>query len=149
MSGVAAEDQRGVGAAEAEGIGQRDVDLLLPCAAVRHQVDRRLHRRVVEVDGRRRDVVADGEQREDRLDRAGRAEEVADRRLGRRHRDLAGGVAEQPLDRAELDLVAERRRGAVGVDVVDVAGASMPARFIAIRMQRSAPSPSSAGAVMW
>ena len=34
----------------------------------------------------------------------------------------AGGIAEQPLHRAELDLVAERRRGAVRVDVVDVAG---------------------------
>ena len=33
----------------------------------------------------------------------------------------AGGIADQALDRAELDLVAERRRGAVRVDVVDVA----------------------------
>ena len=33
---------------------------------------------------------------------------------------LLGRIAEQPRHRAELDLVAERRRGAVGVDVVDV-----------------------------
>ena len=32
-----------------------------------------------------------------------------------------GGIADQALHRAELDLVAQRRRGAVGVDVVDVA----------------------------
>ena len=28
-------------------------------------------------------------------------------------------IAEQPLDRAEFDFVAERRRGAVCVDVID------------------------------
>ena len=32
------------------------------------------------------------------------------------------GIADQALDGLELDLVAERRRGAVGVDVVDIAG---------------------------
>ena len=31
-----------------------------------------------------------------------------------------GPVADQPLDGAQFDLVAERRRGAVGIDVVDV-----------------------------
>ena len=35
---------------------------------------------------------------------------------------LASGIAEQPLDGAELDLVAHGRRGAVRVDVVDLAG---------------------------
>ncbi len=69
---------------------------------------------------RRRDLVAHGQHREGRLDRAGGAQQMADRRLGRRHRDLARRLAQQPLDRAELDLVAQRRRGAVGVDVVDV-----------------------------
>ena len=34
--------------------------------------------------------------------------------------DLRGGIAEQPLDRAELDLVADLRRGAVRIDVVDI-----------------------------
>ena len=34
--------------------------------------------------------------------------------------DIPGGVADQPLHRAEFDLVAERRRGAVRIDVVDV-----------------------------
>ena len=55
-SRMAAEDQRGVGAAEAEAVGQRDVDLRL--GLVRHQVDRRLDRGIVEVDRRRRDLVA-------------------------------------------------------------------------------------------
>ena len=34
----------------------------------------------------------------------------------------SGRVADQALHRAELDLVAERRRGAVRVDVVDLGG---------------------------
>src|SRR5215203_4224366 len=96
----APEYERGVGAAEPEGVRQHDVDVAL-LRRVRHEVDRGLDRRVVEVDRRRRDPVAHGEDREDRLDRA-------------------GGAADEALDRLELDLVAERRRGAVGVDVVDV-----------------------------
>ena len=63
-------------------------------------------------------------------------------------RDLAGGIADQPLDGAELDLVAERGRGAVGVDVVDVRRRQLGALACAAFMQRKAPSPSSAGAVM-
>ena len=35
---------------------------------------------------------------------------------------LAGRVAEQPLDRPQFDLVADRRRGAMGVDIVDLGG---------------------------
>ena len=76
---IAAEDQRRIGAAEAERIRQRDVDVAL-ARLVRHQIDRRLDRRIVEIDGRRRDAVADRQDREDRLDRAGRAEQMADRR---------------------------------------------------------------------
>ena len=34
--------------------------------------------------------------------------------------DFPGGIAEQPLDRGKLDLVAHRRRGAMGIDVIDV-----------------------------
>ena len=79
-----------------------------------------LDRRIVQIDRRRRDPVAHGEDREDRLDRAGRAEQMPDRGLGRRHADVRGGIADQPLHGAELDLVAERRRGAVRVDVVDL-----------------------------
>src|SRR3989304_3348871 len=112
----AAEDQRGVGAAEAERVRQRDIDIAL-ARLVRHQVDRGFDRRVVEVDGGRGDPVADRQDREDRLDRAGGAEQMADAGFGRRHGNLAGGIADQALHRAELDLVAERRRGAVRIDV--------------------------------
>ena len=37
-------------------------------------------------------------------------------------------VAEEALDGAELDLVAERRRGAVGIDVIDILGIEAGAR---------------------
>ena len=43
------------------------------------------------------------------------------RRFCRRHREPARAVAEQTFDRLELDLIAHRRRRAVGVDVVDLA----------------------------
>src|SRR6185312_17044592 len=56
-SGHLAEDQRGVGAAEAEGIGERHVDLLFE-RHLRHEVDRRRDRGIVQVERGRRDVVA-------------------------------------------------------------------------------------------
>ena len=60
---------------------------------------------------------------------------------------LPARIAEQPLDRAQFDLVADRRRGAVRVDVVDLGG-RQPARFSAALIARKAPSPSGEGAVM-
>src|SRR5215471_3518484 len=45
---------------------------------------------------------------------------MPDRRLGRGHRQLVGVLAEQPLHRAELDLVAEGSRGAVSIYVIDL-----------------------------
>ena len=45
---------------------------------------------------------------------------MPDGRFGRRHGQMGRRVAEQPLDRAQLDLVAQRRGRAVGVDIVDV-----------------------------
>ena len=77
-------------------------------------------RRIVEIDRRRRDVVADRQHAEDGLDRTGGAEQMAGAGFGRGHRHPRGGIAEQPLRRAEFDLVAERRRGAVRVDVVEI-----------------------------
>ena len=76
---------------------------------------------LIEVDRRRRDLVADRQSTENAASTApGGAQQVADGRLGRRQGELARRLAEQALHRAQLDLVAERRRGAVGVDVVDV-----------------------------
>ena len=89
---------------------------------MRHEVDAREVRRIVEVDRRRDDLIAKRQDAEHGFHRAGGTEEVPDRRLGRRHGRRAAGLAHQRLDRAQLDLVAERRRRAVRVDVVDVLG---------------------------
>jgi hypothetical protein len=68
------------------------------------------------------DAVADGQDREDRLERAGATEEMTGGGLRRRHRDLVDAVAEHALQRDVLVRVADRRRGRVGVDVGDVVG---------------------------
>ena len=91
-------------------------------------------RGVLEVDRRRRDLVADRQRPEDRLDRPGRPEQVPGRGLGRGHRHLPRRVAEQPRHRAELDLVADRRRGAVRVHVVDRVGREL--RVLQRRLHR-------------
>src|SRR6056297_2931049 len=75
-----AEHQRGVGAAEAEGVRQRDPDVPLH-RLQRREVDLALDRGVLEVQRRRRHLVAQRQQAEDRLDRARRAQQVAGRAL--------------------------------------------------------------------
>src|SRR5262245_15898559 len=70
--------QRRVGSPEAERIGEYYVDITLP-RVMGHEINRRFHRRIVEIDGRRSYAVAHGENREDGLDRASGAQEVTDR----------------------------------------------------------------------
>ena len=77
----------------------------------------------------------DGQRGDAGLEPAGGAEQVAGHRLGRRDGQLPRVVAEAALDRHRLDLVAVRRRRAVGVDVVD------PVRLDAGALERRAPSP--------
>ena len=50
----------------------------------------------------------------------GCADQVPDHGLGRADRQLVGMCAEDRLDGCRLALVVERRRGAVGIDVVDL-----------------------------
>src|SRR3954470_19542205 len=112
--------QAGIGAAEAEAVVQHRLHLAL-LGDERDEVDpRRALARIFEVERRRHDLVAKREDAEDRLDRAGAAEQMADRRFGRAHREMADIVAEQAPDRPKLELVAKRRRSAMGVDIVDV-----------------------------
>src|SRR6267142_610754 len=113
---VLAEGQRRVGAAEAEGVRQRRLDVLL-ARLVRDVVEVAVRVGRLVVDRGRQHAVIEREHRGDRLDAAGGAEEVARHRLGRRHGQLARVVAEDALDGDGLELVVVRRRGAVGVDV--------------------------------
>ena len=94
------------------------------------------------------DARAQREDRRDRLDGAGGAEQVADRRLGRRDRDGGRTRAERRLERERLGAVVEWGRGAVRVDVDDVSAVSplcASARPIAV----AAPVPVGSGAVTW
>ena len=74
---------------------------------------------IVEIERRRHDLVADRQDAEDALDRTGATEQMPDRRFGARHRRTGQIVAEHALGCGELDRVGHRR-GAVGVDVIDV-----------------------------
>src|SRR4029450_1742902 len=78
--------------------------------------------RVLEVDGRGQDLVAQGERAGDRLEGAGRAEQVAGHRLGGGDGQLVGVGAERLADGLGLGRVAERGAGAVGVDVAHLIG---------------------------
>ena len=74
---------------------------------------------VVEVDRRRDRAVVDREDRGDRLECAGAAEQVAGHRLGAGDHDLVDVRAERRVQHQPLGDVALRRRGRVGVDVED------------------------------
>src|SRR5690606_27482279 len=76
------EDEAGIRAAEAEGVGQRVADRPF-LRLLGHEIDVAARRRVVEVQRRRAHAVADRHDRENGLDAAGGAEQVADRRFGR------------------------------------------------------------------
>src|ERR1700733_10682286 len=71
-----------VGAPETKRIRQRDIDLAFT-RHLRHEINRRFYRRVVKIDGRRGDVIANRKNTEDRLDRSGGAQKMPGRRFGR------------------------------------------------------------------
>src|SRR5690348_5018712 len=81
-----ANDERGVVAAEAERVRQRDVELRCVTRLVRNVVEIAVGIRRFVVDRRRELAVVHGKRGEDRLDRAGRTEAVTGRALRRRHR---------------------------------------------------------------
>src|SRR5262245_37941833 len=87
LSRQPSQHQRGIGAAEAERVGEHGIDAAL-LRLVRHEIDGGLDRWMVEVERRWSDVVADGEHRIDRLHGARRSEQVPNGRFGRRHGEL-------------------------------------------------------------
>ena len=114
--------EAGIGAAKAKRIVERGAHLPL-LGGMRHQIN--AHTAVagiVEVERRRHDLVAQGEDAEDRLHRTGAAQQMADGALGAAHRDIGQIVAKQAANRAQFQLVTHRGAGAMGVDVIDVSG---------------------------
>ncbi len=62
---------------------------------------------------------------------------------------LLGVLAEDRLDRHRFGLIAQRRAGAVGIDVADLARGEMRPSSKARSMALAAPVPFSSGCVMW
>ena len=120
-AGEAAEDQGGVVAPETQVVGEGVLGLELP-RRVGHVVEVAVGVGRGVVDGRRQHAVAQGEQRGDRLDAAGRAQGVPGHALGARHRQLARVLAEHLLDHRGLAGVVVLGRGAVRVDVAERVG---------------------------
>ncbi len=88
---------------------------------MRHEIDPgTIVARIVEVERRRHDLIAQREDAENALDRARSAEQMPDRRLGRAHRQGADRVAEQAADGVQLEFVAQWRRSAMRIDIIDV-----------------------------
>src|SRR3954469_8988941 len=76
---------------------------------------------VFEIERRWRDLVAQGEDGEDRFEATGCAEQMAGGRFRRAHRDVSV-AAEQRTDGAKLALVAGWRRGRMRVQVLQISG---------------------------
>src|SRR3984893_10522300 len=102
--------QRRIGATKPERVRQYHIDFAF-ARPVRHQVNRSLDRRMVEVERRWRNFVAHRQNRKDGLDGAGGTQQVAGRRFGGRHGNVAGLVADQPLHRIAFDLFTARGPG--------------------------------------
>src|SRR3954470_3716847 len=117
----AAEDDDAVVPAEAEGVGECDVDLLRP-RAVRDVVEVAVGIPEGLVDRRREHTVLQREHGEDCFHGACRAEGVAGCPLRRGHRERAGGAAECELEPLGLCGVTRRCRRPVRVDVPHILG---------------------------
>src|SRR5262245_10279800 len=76
---------------------------------------------IFEVDCRRQDLAADDQRGDSGFKPTGAAEQVAGHRFGRAGGQFVGMVAERGFDRVGLVLVADWRRCAVDVDVIDMA----------------------------
>src|SRR5919202_152921 len=108
-------------AAEPERVRQRELEPRRLARALGHVVEVAIGVGLLVVQRRRQHAAAHRLDAHERLDRAGRAEQVPDRQLRRGHRRRGIRAVEDRLDRDRLDLVVERRAGPVGVDVADVA----------------------------
>jgi len=121
LFGPAFEDEGAVGAAEAEGVRECVVDLS-GLGLVGHVVEAALRIELDDVHCGRCDLVLHGEDGDAGFKAASAAEEVAGHGFGGADQEFAACcvLAEDVLDCFGLEGVAERRRGGMGVDVVDL-----------------------------
>ena len=105
---MALEYDRGIAAAEAERIAGRNIDA--PMAGdVRYIVKVAVGIRIFVIDGRRQDVVADGQAAGGDLGGPTRALQMTQRGFGGADRQFVGAVAKNFLDDNGLGFIAERR----------------------------------------
>ena len=74
---------------------------------------------VVQIERRWHDLIADGQDAENALNRACAAKKVAYGRLGRAHRYMRHRIAKQALYRAQFNRIGHGRC-AMGVDIIDI-----------------------------
>jgi hypothetical protein len=118
---VGAEDEGGVGSAEAEGVGHGvahggGFGLVFDEAEGADIVE------VGDVGGGWGDLIAEGEDDDASFEAACTAEEVAGHGFGGADEEIFGVVAEGGADGGSFGAVAERGGGGVGVEVLDVRG---------------------------
>lgn len=110
---------------ESEGIGERHPHLA-PDRAVRGTIEVAVRIRGRLVDGRRNRPTRDGEQGNHRFEGARSAQQMASHGLGGAEHQALRVLPEHGFDRERLRNIAERRGGAVRVDVPDVARVDLP-----------------------
>src|SRR5438552_17190653 len=91
------EDQATVSAAEAEGVRKRVIDAHGP-GLIGHIIEIAIRVRKFVVDGRRRDLIADGERGNTGFHSTRTTEQVTGHRFGGTHRQLIGVLAEGTLE---------------------------------------------------
>src|SRR5699024_1125237 len=118
-SGQASENQTAVCATESERVGQCGIDIHLPCA-VGHIVEMTAFGRLFEINCRRRDLIANGQNTENSFRRTSGTKHVPSHGLGRTDGRIPGGVAHQRLNRLTFRDIANQRRRPMGVDIVNL-----------------------------
>mmetsp|Transcript_2854 Transcript_2854/g.8847 ORF Transcript_2854/g.8847 Transcript_2854/m.8847 type:complete len:364 (-) Transcript_2854:341-1432(-) len=117
---VLGKEKRGIVPAKAEVVRHDSLEPVDVLHRVGHVVEVEFRVGIVQID-RRRDVAGGEHLDGDRgLDRASRAEQVARHRLGARDLEPLRVLAKGALDRHRFELVVERRRRAVRVDVAHI-----------------------------
>src|SRR5437879_8638002 len=113
------ENQGSVGPSEPERVRQGGAQRHAP-GRVGHIIEIASRVLVEQVRGRGCDLIANRQDRENRLHSSGRTEQVPGHGFRRADRELLRMIAEAALNRYGFGEVAQRRRGSVSVDVVDV-----------------------------
>lgn len=113
------ENDRSVRATEAEGIGNRNVDLHV-AGDIRNIVKIALGILIEDVDRGWSNLVTYGQGGKYRFDPASSPQQVTGHGFGRADCNLLGIVAEETLDRLRFGHVASRRRSAMRINVIDL-----------------------------